>query len=186
MNHRGDWMQTFSGRKVYVLDPKPDDVVIIDIAHALARICRFGGHVKCEHYSVAQHSVLVSKTCPPWYAMVGLLHDSAEAYLGDVIRPLKYSLPGYKELEARWEAVIDEKFGLEGRLANLPYVVKYADRRLLATERRDVMSDGPQHERWNLHEPPLEETIRPWDVVHSETAFLHRYRDLAEQFETGG
>ena len=179
MNERGDWMQTASGRKVYVMSPRAEDVFIWDIAHALARICRFGGHVKCEHYSVAQHSVLVSRTCDPENALVGLLHDAAEAYIGDVVRPLKYSLPKYRELEVKWNRAIQRRFRLGGRLTTLTEDVAVADKRLLSTERRDLMSDGPQHELWNLREDPLKETIEPWDVVHSETAFWHRFVELS-------
>lgn len=179
MNERGDWMQTASGRKVYVLSPRAEDVQIGDIAHALARICRFGGHVKCEHYSVAQHSVLVSRACDPDNALVGLLHDAAEAYIGDVVRPLKYSLPRYRELEVDWNAAIQQRFRLGGRLTILPEDVELADKRLLSTERRDLMSDGPQHDLWDLREEPFEETIEPWDVVHSETSFWHRFVELS-------
>lgn len=178
-DERGDWMQTASGRKIYVMSPRADDVEIRDIAHALARICRFGGHVKCEHYSVAQHSVLVSQTCEPENALVGLLHDAAEAYIGDVVRPLKYSLPKYRELEARWNDAIDQAFRLRFKLINLPEDVAIADKRLLSTERRDLMSDGPQHDLWNLREDPLEETIEPWDVVRSETAFWERFVEVS-------
>src|SRR5262245_27549306 len=98
----GDWMQTISGRKFWPLDPRPEEVCIEDIGHALSLVCRFGGHCH-TFYSVAEHSVRVSllaedmaKSSAHWtdenirmIALSGLLHDAAEAYIGDMVRPLK-------------------------------------------------------------------------------------------------
>ena len=85
---KGDWIQTFTGRAFYVLDPRPEDVDIEDIAHALSMQCRFAGHCR-EFYSVAQHSVTASWLVPPEDALWGLLHDAAEAYVVDLPRPIK-------------------------------------------------------------------------------------------------
>src|ERR1700683_336889 len=90
MADRGAWIVTFSGRRFYVLDPRPSDVRIEDIAHSLSLQCRFNGHVK-NFYSVAQHSVLVSERCDPADALYGLLHDASEAYIGDMSAPLKHT-----------------------------------------------------------------------------------------------
>lgn len=62
----GDWMQTFTGRQFWPMDPRPEDLDILDIAHALSLLCRFGGHCQ-RFYSVAEHSVHVSTlaTAPP-------------------------------------------------------------------------------------------------------------------------
>lgn len=89
-NIRSDWMQTYTGRVFWPLEPRPEDVDIVDIAHALANLCRYGGHSKV-FYSVAHHSVLVSQIVPPADALWGLMHDSAEAYVIDLIRPIKHS-----------------------------------------------------------------------------------------------
>src|ERR1039457_118422 len=79
---------TFSGLRFWPLDPNPEKILIDDIAHALAHQCRFGGHAS-RFYSVAEHSVHVSRLCPPEDALWGLLHDASEAYLVDLPRPLK-------------------------------------------------------------------------------------------------
>ena len=84
----GNWMQTFSGRQFWPMDPKPEDVCILDIANSLGKICRYNGHCK-KFYSVAEHSYYVSKYVEPQNALWGLLHDASEAYMCDLIRPLK-------------------------------------------------------------------------------------------------
>ena len=75
----GSWLQTYTGKKFYPFDPREEEVDILDIAHALSQLCRFGGHTK-EFYSVAEHCVLVSMCCPSEVKLLGLLHDAAEAY----------------------------------------------------------------------------------------------------------
>lgn len=180
---RRDWFVTASGRRLYILDPDPEELSIEDIAQGLSRICRFGGHTR-EHYSVAQHSLLVSHVVPPCYALEGLLHDASEAYLGDIIRPLKMLLPGYRQIEKRWEDVIASRFGLlfasqhVGGDAKL--VVKEADLVALATERRDLMHaneflDGVA--AWESR-AALPEKIQPMPEEDARECFLDRYREL--------
>src|SRR3989344_3806442 len=126
----GNWMQTFTGRRFYPLDPRPEDVCVEDIAHALSLVCRFGGHVRF-HYSVAQHSLYVSNHVDDHGAggqdvLIALLHDAAEAYIGDVVWPLKQAteMLGYRVVEERVERAVFERFGLP---LPLPAVVKHAD-----------------------------------------------------------
>src|ERR1051325_4550411 len=121
---RGDWMQTFSGRRFYPLSPRSDELDPADIAHALSLLCRFAGHVE-RFYSVAEHCVHLSYAVPPEDALAALLHDATEAYVVDVPRPLKRSLPEYQEIEFGVWAVIVERFGLLS--VTLPDSVKWAD-----------------------------------------------------------
>lgn len=103
------WIQTFTGRAFWPLRPRAEDVRIEDIAHALAMKCRFGGMTR-QFYSVAQHSVLVSRIVPPADALWGLLHDAAEAYLPDVCRPIKdrveFAMDGSAESFRRIESIL--------------------------------------------------------------------------------
>ena len=169
----GDWMQTYSGRKFWPLDPRADDVCLEDIANALAKICRFNGHCK-EFYSVAQHSVLVSLHCPPKLALVGLLHDAAEAYVGDMVTPLKNYSPEFKGHENGVYGAIAERFGLPSQV---PVEVKRVDLTLLATEARDLMCSEVAA-AWGLTCEPLTEKIRPWAPKEALYRFMHRYREL--------
>ncbi len=139
---RGDWIQTAHGRQFWPIDPRPDEVFIDDIAHALSMLCRFGGH--CLHfYSVAEHSVLLSRAAPPEHKLWALLHDAGEAYLVDVPRPLKPFLAGYREAEDKIMLAICERFGLP---AEMPAPLKDLDKRILFDERTQNMATAPV--RW--------------------------------------
>jgi 5'-deoxynucleotidase YfbR-like HD superfamily hydrolase len=84
-------------------------------------------------YSVAQHSVYVSQQCDPDDALAGLLHDASEAYLSDIVRPVKFTaeMEGYRAIEKRLENAIAEKFGLA---AAMTPSIKAADDLVLLSE----------------------------------------------------
>jgi hypothetical protein len=172
---RGDWMQTFTGRRFYPLDPRSDEIDPADIAHALAHLCRYGGHVD-RFYSVAEHCVLMSEWVEPQYALAALLHDATEAFVVDVPRPLKRQLPGYREIEDRLWGVIAIKYGLD--LA-LPAQVKEADDRILLTERNALMSRA---ETWwqDGKMLPLPVRIEGWMPPLAEDLYLARLAALTE------
>src|SRR5215213_11515028 len=104
-------IQTFTGKFVTPLDPKIDQIDIIDIAHALSNMCRYAGHVR-KFYSVAEHSILASYYVFEDEALEALLHDATEAYLVDVPKPYKHMLPDYCKYEDRLHGVISLKFQL--------------------------------------------------------------------------
>lgn len=121
-----------SGHVFDFADPREEHVCIEDIAWSLAQTLRFNGHTR-HAYSVASHSIGVSHLVPADDALEGLLHDAAEAYVGDVVRPLKKMLGrAFGEIEDRVERVIAAKFGLRWPW---PESVKAADLRMLAAER---------------------------------------------------
>ena len=170
----GGSLQTASGRQFAFVAPDVDQVSLEDIAHALSHVCRFGGHVR-RHYSVAEHSVRVSRICPPDHALAGLLHDSAEAFIGDMPTPLKRldECRGYVAVERRVEAVIARKFGLAS--AEMHAEVKRADGILLATEARDLLLRRPL---FDISEAPLPGRIRPWSTRRAKFEFLARFCEL--------
>jgi len=134
---RGPNMQLASGKPFFPLDPRPDEIEIDDIAIALSRICRFGGHTT-TFYSVAEHSILVSLLVPDEHRLTALLHDATEAYIGDMIRPLKSQIPQFSEIENNLWGAIAERFSLP---VEMPSCVKEADVLSLAIEKRDVMAE---------------------------------------------
>lgn len=174
---RGDWMQTFTGGVFWPLDPREDDVRIEDIAHALSLVCRFAGHCR-TFYSVAEHSVRVSDACSPAARPAALLHDAAEAYVGDMVRPLKTQpdMAAYDRTERRIRSVIFARF-LGSYPVNEWDEVKAADLTLLATEARDLMVWPPPRE-WAALPPPQARTILPWSPDLAEEQFLVRFTAL--------
>jgi hypothetical protein len=153
--------------------PTPAMVCIEDIACALSRICRFTGHGR-HFYSVAEHSVLTSYLVDPDHQFAALMHDAAEAYIGDVSRPLKSLMPDYKRIEARVEAVIASAFHLPQPMPNR---VKAADMAMLGHERIKVMGAW---DFWpGIPDTPLPDTvIRFLDPPDAETLFLNRFHEL--------
>ena len=125
---------TWSGRQFWPLDPRPEEVALDDIAVALAHQGRYNGHTR-HFYSVAQHSCELAayfkKRGEIGLARFALMHDATEAYVGDIIRPLKPYLANFGAIEMRLERVIFDRFGL---LGELPVPVKDADTRILTDE----------------------------------------------------
>jgi hypothetical protein len=170
----GDWLQTYTGRAFWPLDPDPAEIDIIDIAHALSMLCRYGGHAR-EFYSVAQHSVLMSWKVAPENALWALLHDASEGYLVDLPRPLKHFLPDYKRFERRLMIAICLRFGLD---LTEPDEVKAADNRILVDERAVLLGEPPLP--WHSVEnvDPLGVEIQPWAPVVAKEKFLARFTAL--------
>lgn len=178
MDRRGDWMVTSTGRQYWPLDPRPSDVCILDIATHLSKECRFGG--ACfGHYSVAEHSVLVSLVVPPEHALQGLLHDAPEAYVKDIPRPLKRGLGlAYGDIEELNWLAICEAFGVS---PDLDPSVKTADDAVLMAERNQIMpSNGPQ---WSVDAQPANVTVRQLDWFEARKLFLQRFRELTGRWQ---
>lgn len=122
--------------------PQAHEIRIPDMILGLSRICRFNGHVD-QHYSVAEHSVLVSYLVPREYALAGLLHDGAEAWIGDMNGIIKNMLreadPScfYFELERQFDVLVNDIFSkLKSPDQQLGYFpcVKEADNAALIME----------------------------------------------------
>lgn len=168
---------TRSGQYFDFNQPERYELNIEDIAHGLSQCCRFVGQCRV-FYSVAQHSVYVSQIVAPAFALAGLLHDAAEAFLGDVSRPLKRLLPDYRAIEQRVERALFEKLGIP---YPLPQAVKYADGSMLRLEQRALMP--PHGDAWECDVFQLPEGIilneatalSPEEAFH---AFMERYVEL--------
>ena len=175
------WIQTYTGRKFYPLDPHAEDVCIEDIAHALALKCRYTGHCR-EFFSIAQHSVMVSRMVPESDAICGLLHDATEAYLPDVARPIKDQIWGLTGIlserievhEKRLMKVIYVGLGIRQRLRD----VTSADLCCLERERRQLL--GPPPWEWSTAKYWDGDTtpIVCWDWREAEKKFLERWEEL--------
>ena len=169
-------IQLATGRYFDLRNPQDHAYSIIEIGLSLSRLCRFNGHT-ISFYSVAQHSVLVSHIVPKQFALEALLHDAAEAYIGDVSSPLKAMLPDLQAIETRIDKAIRRDFGLPDTLSRH---VKAADRIALATERRDLMLE--QDTRWPIldgYDPLPDVRIKPMQPEAAYDAFLTRMRELS-------
>ena len=172
---------TFTGKQFDFLNPRPEDICIEDIAHALANICRYNGHTR-KFYSVAEHCVRASYV-PVGDPLDNLLHDAAEAYIGDVPTPQKQNMGwwdgirfwSYQHIEVSIVVTIYNGLGLD---CATPRNTRQADKTMLVTEIRDIMPPSEAFEVWTGEIEPLPETIRPWPPEFAENEFLLRYRGL--------
>lgn len=109
-------MTLYTGREVDIFNLKIEDIDIEDIAHSLSNLCRYGGHC-LFHYSVALHSYLCSLVPGTKSEQLQfLLHDASEAYVNDLVRPIKHrvEMEKYREIEDSIQDLIFKRF-------NLPY-----------------------------------------------------------------
>lgn len=174
-----EYIQTYTRRAVRLVDPNPDSIAIEDIAHALARTCRFGGHSR-TFYSVAEHSIHVMRFVRSVHKLgtgaqkAALLHDAAEAYLGDVVKPLKVVLgDAYRELERGFERAIGERFGVDFESHRAS--TRDGDLRCLMSEAEQLLPGGP-HKADGGHWPNLPGwsgcLTASWDPAIAEARFL--------------
>lgn len=177
---RGHNQGTSSGLPFWSAAPRTSDIRITDIAEHLSRICRFGGALRSDiaHYSVAQHCCLVCDHCPTGWELEGLLHDAAEAYVGDMIKPMKLlfddAAPGaWEAVEGRVDTMIRLKFWLP---ATISPEVKEQDFLAVATEHRDVQTPGTVD--WGTLPEPWPEIIEPWSVFRARAEFMYRFLRL--------
>ncbi|MGB2864321.1 MAG: dATP/dGTP diphosphohydrolase domain-containing protein, partial [Sedimentisphaerales bacterium] len=165
-------MYTHVGRWINPGDLQPEDVVLTDIAHALANTCRFGGHCR-QFYSVAEHSVTVSRLVPSADARWGLLHDAAEAYLTDLPSGVKQYCPDYRRLEERALEVIAMVFNLSP--GGPPFSVHAIEQGLVADEMRWLFPSRADTEEVRVvsfgGKPPLTPDL-------AKALFLQRFKEL--------
>jgi len=141
-------MRMRSGGFFDLANPRASDVRLSDIACGLSRICRFAGQTRLW-YSVAEHSVHAARLAQKrgydaGFVRAVLLHDAAEAYVGDVIRPLRRMLPRHEEIERRVQAAIFERFGVDIGLLDDPRLRAIDDGLLVAEYAYLLGADGVQ------------------------------------------
>lgn len=141
----GNTLRTVSGITFDLAAPTAEMVDIEDIAHVTARIPRFGGHINAEHYSVAEHALHCwerSKfySANPEQQLAVLLHDATEAYVQDIIKPLKIMLPHYEIIEEGVEGAIAEAFDID--FGEHHELIKLCDNELLVHEKQKLITDA--------------------------------------------
>jgi hypothetical protein len=173
----GDWLLLNSGQRYWPLDPRVGDFLIEDIAHGLSNICRWGGQTD-KFYSVAEHSVLVSSFVRPELQLAALLHDAAEAFVGDVPRPLKRILGApYQLIEDRTHEVIAMQFGIDKEMHPQ---IKEVDHRITVDERQQLFANNDDDLPWQFADGvglsiDLSQPMLPW---RAKQAFIQTYNFL--------
>lgn len=162
------WISTYTGKKFHYLNPQLEEIDILDIAHALALTCRFGGHCRV-YYSVADHSVNVARLCKPGNRLAALLHDAHEAYVPDIPSPIKMDLPMVRDLNMNIQEAIHTKFG--GFKADWEEI-QHMDKVMLATEARDLMLTTVD---WAELPTPMVSALLPRTPTQSENEFLKEF-----------
>jgi 5'-deoxynucleotidase YfbR-like HD superfamily hydrolase len=190
-------IDTASGVRLDLDDPRPEDIRIEDVAGGLSKVCRFGAQT-LEYYSVAQHALLVLRLVVdaghPELALVALHHDSHEAYLCDIPSPLKRKISAinnaYKRVCDEVDLAIAEALGFEWPEAGSPEqrVIKQADRQALLMEAVRLLHDSGEAMRRDLglgevelrDLAPLEDPLLPAEAqrqflrAHEELPFFHQ------------
>jgi len=169
------WIRTYTGRQVSLVDPQPENIDVIDIAHHLSQICRFTGASR-EFYSVAQHSVLVASMLSPHTRIHGILHDASEAYLNDVTTPLKHLLPEYMKMEKNMQVAIYRALEVQFPNPQEDTQVRYADTVALATEVRDL--GGGRLDEYGLGVEPNKNVIEPLSPPEAEQLWMEEFMKL--------
>lgn len=192
------WQRMLSGRRLDLLDPRPQDIEIADIAHGLARVARWNGQTVGEHaFSVAQHALVVEdvfSACNPGMAradqLAALLHDAPEYVVGDLISPFKAAVGlNYKSFEMRLLDAIHRRFGIATELPEtVSAAIKAADR--IAAYFEATLLAGfstAEGERYFGRPEGLPEVVRvrlegltAWPTAKAQAAFLERFTALAE------
>lgn len=182
-----------SGGFFWPLDPRAEEVSIVDVARGLANECRWGGQTSAElpagvqFYSVAEHSVIVSRfvehLCPQYslalaWARQALLHDAAEAYVGDVIRPLKVlpEFAAYRKIESEIQRCVFWRFDVWPSRES-SRLIREIDNRICTDERARMIAG----DRADTMLPPLAALgcdIQMLSPALAERAFMQRYREL--------
>ncbi len=172
------YITTYSGKKLSLIDPQPEDICIEDIAYHLGSLCRFNGACR-RFYSVAQHCVFVHDLVEDPIKFLALMHDAGEAYYGDMSSPFKQAMQ--ELVGARWDIILYRVDKVICTAFELPfgthYDIKIADRIALATEIRDLTC-------WDLTDMGIElppPHLAPIVINHPNYAaknFLKVYRSL--------
>lgn len=168
------------GHYVDLVNPDPATIELESIAAALSKVCRFGGHCP-RFYSVAEHSVLAanlaySEGCTKDVLRAVLLHDAAEAYIGDMVKPLKLVVPQYKAIEERIELAIQIAMNVDFQKHH--DVIKRFDRAMLKAEKITMWPEDT--EKWagfsDIEDRNV--TIHFWSPWQAELKFLDVMRNI--------
>ena len=172
-------MNAYSGRRFDPMKITPDDVILEDIAHALSLMCRGCGQIK-YFYSVAQHSLncakeAESRNLSKRLILICLLHDASEAYISDIIRPVKTHLSNYLEIENMIMQTILKKYNLHNITEEENKIWKNIDDSMLDNELKIMMSGEENRNPVKLKSTP---DFNEYNYREIEKLFLDKANSL--------
>lgn len=165
------YITTYTGKHFDPTAPDASLFDIRDIAHALSLTCRGNGHVK-TFFSVGQHCINCAleaelRGYSPKVVLACLLHDASEAYMSDVPRPFKASLPEYVQAEERLLEMIYEIFLGEKLTPKEQTMVKEIDDDLLYYDLKVLLNEPSSAEAPQL-KINLDYTVVPFEQVEEQ------------------
>jgi len=169
--YEGNWISTLHVKTFHFLSPQPDEINILDIAHALSMTCRFGGHIN-RFYSVAEHCVRLQDFVEPKSRLAALLHDSEEAYIPDIPRPIKNRLPEAEEMGTKIRKAILKKYGASSADWKS---IRDLDNRLLKAE---AVQLGVYNSGWEELGAPIVVYDLGWAPSKAEENFLRAFENI--------
>ena len=179
------WIQTYSGSKFDFLDLEGNDYFIVDIAHALSNLCMFGGHSNF-HYSIAQHSVYLSQQLPEELKLIGLLHNSASAYLGRLPSPIRrHFLPkgsSYRKATSEILSRVMSSVGISspGEAWLPPLAVTAVHARMMMTAKNQICQGSIGSSELEEHFEPYDDlTIEWWTQSRAKNEFIWEFERLS-------
>lgn len=186
-NYKEAWMETHTGKKIYPFDIRIEDIDIGDISHSLSMKCRFGGHTK-EFYSIAEHCIYCSWFIDnPDLKLFALLHDAAEAYLPDLIRPIKNHVPFLVDAEKDIIVKIMEKF--VGRAPNEfeRKQIKEIDNIMLLTEASQLLDNLNDWELYGVSSDKIDKIgkLAKFNPKQAEFVYKFIFDSLTEKSKEG-
>lgn len=168
------FVETYTGKYVDLENPKPHMIDIVDIAHGLSKLCRFGGAVS-KFYSVAEHAVVMSSynhslEVKQWF----LLHDAAECYTGEILGPFKAM---FDEIAWREDIIlltVAEKFGL---IIPPPLEeIKFMDQQMCLLEAQQLLKSKGS---WcKVEREIVGINLECWEPEIAKSEFLIQYKKL--------
>lgn len=179
------WILTAHGHELDLHYTKPAQMVLPDVAHALAQINRFNGHAR-RPYSVAEHSLLVLEIIEHLFApasvhcrLAALMHDAHEAYCGDLSTPMKQAVgEGWHLVEHRIERAVRSAWALHTAAHEWRDAIKQADLIALATERAQLLPPSPTLWQCLVHVQPV-----TWVDLMSRERTQADWMDWRNRFE---
>lgn len=169
--------------------PRAEHVRIDDIAGALSKICRYGG--QCPRFlSVAEHccncyDAALADGLGERIAKLCLLHDAAEAFVGDMVKPLKVMLPDFARIELAVELAIQQAFQLRLNDGDLR-AVKRIDMEMLIAERLALWGDDGVVWTGQSEVKVRDLWIEGWEASQAEAQFLDRAGKCGITIPKGG